>query len=163
MDKATLIQKIQHALNKLYQERPSLIINKLCERSINHQFAKYLEQEDFGRGYFIDCEYNKTHIESGVGSKKVSNINGNYIDIIITKRTGQGENDLVCFETKRWNNYHGRGKDREKLTILSGKKPSSDGSTFSYHYGVFIIFGKTREKTKAEIYQKDTYVESIII
>lgn len=163
MEKAKVIQKIKNALNKLYQENPSLFENELCERCINHQFAKYLEQEGFGERYFVDCEYNKTHLESRAGPKKVSSINGNYIDIVVTKRTGRGEGDLACFETKRWNHYHGRNKDRENLTILSRQKPSSDGSYFNYDLGFYIIFGKTREKTKIEIYQRGLAVEKLSI
>jgi len=161
MKKTTVIQKIKSALDKLYKEEPSLVEDKLCERCIDHRFAKYLEEEDFGNGYFVDCEYNKTHLESGVGPKKVSSINGNYIDIIITKRVGRGENDLVCFETKRWKNYYNRKKDRENLQILSGQKPASDGSYFDYDFGFYIIFGKTRGETKVEVYQRNFEIEKL--
>ena len=90
-------------------------------------------------------------------------LNGNYIDIVITKRAGRGENDLVCFETKRWSKYHDRNKDRENLRILSGQKISADGSYFNYDFGAFVIFGRTRDKTKIEIYQKRMVTQKMSI
>lgn len=163
MKKVILLQKVRNALDRLYRENPSLIENGLCEKCINHQFAKYLEQEGFGEGFFVDCEYNKTHLGRNPRPKKVFSINGNYIDIVVTKRTERGENDLVSFETKRWNNYHHRNKDRENLQILSGQKPAADGSNFDYDFGIFVIYGKTREKTKIEIYQDGHNVEELTI
>jgi len=110
--------KVQNALNMFYKNDSFLIEKKLCERCLVHRVAVYLENERFP-GYFIDCEYNKSHLNKSNELKRVSNPNGNFIDIIITKRDGNYQNDLICFEIKRWDNYHERNKDRNNLRILT--------------------------------------------
>lgn len=138
--------KVKKAMNTFYENDSFLIENKLCERCLVHRLAVYLENERFP-GYFIDCEYNKMHRDQKSMPKIASNLNGNFIDIIITKRDDNHQNDLVCFEIKRWDNYHGRNKDRENLRILTR------GDRFGYSLGFYIIFGKSKEKTKIEIYR----------
>ena len=144
--------KIQNALNKFYKNDSFLIKKKLCERCLVHRVAIYLENERFP-GYFIDCEYNKSHLNKGSELKRVSNPNGNFIDIIITKRDGNYQNDLICFEIKRWDNYHERNKDRENLRILT------KGDRFGYGYGFYIILGKSKEKIKIEVYIKGNKID----
>ena len=143
--------KVQNALNTFYENDSFLIEKKLCERCLVHRLAVYLENERFP-GYFIDCEYNKSHINKSSEAKKVSNPNGNSIDIIITKRDDNYQNDLICFEIKRGDKYRGRDKDRENLKILT------KGDRFGYDYGFYIILGKTKEKTKIEVYNKGTKI-----
>jgi len=150
-----IIIKVKRALNLLYEEDCFIIESGLCERCINHRFAVHLEKQDFGDDYYVDCEYNKSHIEENTSSKKVSSINGNYIDIIITKRDGNYINDLVCFELKKWNAVNRKDKngvkevekDRKNIKILTG------GIKFGYSYGFFIIFGKTLSETIIEFYK----------
>jgi hypothetical protein len=139
--------KIKKAINTFYENDSFLIKNKLCERCLVHRLAVYLENERFP-DYFIDCEYNKMHRDQKSMPKIASNLNGNFIDIIITKRDDNRQNDLVCFEIKRWDNYRGRKKDRENLEILTG------GDLFGYSFGFYIIFGESMKKTKIEIYSK---------
>jgi|AntAceMinimDraft_9_1070365.scaffolds.fasta_scaffold87638_2 hypothetical protein len=139
--------KVQNALNKFYKNDSFLVEKKLCERCLVHRVAVYLENEKFP-DYFIDCEYNKSHLNKSSKPKRVSNLNGNFIDIIITKRDDNHQNNLVCFEIKRWINYHKRDKDIENLEILTR------GNRFGYSFGFYIIFGKNKEKTKIETYIK---------
>ena len=136
--------KVKSALDDLYNETnfDFLIEKGLCERCLNHRFAVSLEKQDFV-GYFIDCEYNR----SSVGLKAVSNNRGNYIDILITKRDHNPINDLACFETKKWNNYQNRKKDRENWQILT------DGINYNHKIGFYIIYGNTRGKVRVEIYR----------
>lgn len=155
MELIKIKQKIKKSLDKLYEKDQFLFDKKLCERCINHRFAIYLEQQNFGEGYFIDCEYNKSHLHENTSVKKVSNPNGNYIDIIITKRDGDYRNDLICFEVKKGNNHRDRKKDRENLKILT------DGVRFGYNYGFYIIFGATRKKTKIETYQNGVNIRRL--
>ncbi len=139
--------KLANALKSFYEENPNLLANKLCERCIAHRIAIHLENQDFD-GYFVDCEYNITHIKESPQPKVVSNLNGNYIDIIISKRDGNVFNDLVCFEVKRAKNYNGRKKDRENLKILTG------GNKFNYTCGFYLIIDKDKLKTKIEFYEQ---------
>ncbi len=146
--------KVKNALNAFYKNDSFLIEKKLCERCLVHRIAVYLENEKFP-DYFIDCEYNKSHLNKSSEPKRVSNPNGNFIDIIITKRDGNYQNDLICFEIKRWDNYHGRNKDRKNLrTLTKGKK-------FGYGCGLYIILGKSKEKTKIEVYIKGNKIDEL--
>ena len=134
-------EKIRRALRTLYQEDRYLFVKGLCERCILHRFAVNLVRQNF-EGYHVDCEYNRAHLGTRSTTKRVSNFNGNYIDIIITKRSNNPIDDLICFEVKKWDNYNGRDKDRQNLEILTG------GTKFDYDYGFYVIFGKTIDKTK---------------
>jgi len=145
--------KVNAALDKLYSNDIFLFEEGLCEMCINHRFAMYL-QELFG-GYFVDCEYNKSHQGETTGIKRVSNPRGNYIDIVIGKRNGIPADDLVCFETKWGHNYNNRKKDRDNLKILTGK----DGR-FDYDYGFYILFGKERKNIKIEAYENGELISS---
>ncbi len=152
-------EKVIRALDALYREDYFIIEKGLCERCINHRFAVHLEKQNFGAGYFVDCEYNKSHLEEFTSPKKVSNINGNYIDIIITKRDGNFQNDLLCFEVKRRENYNDRVKDRDNLKILTGGSGAANGLGFGYDCGFYILFGKSRDKTIIETYSSGSRVE----
>ena len=144
--------KIRNALNTFYKNDSFLLENNLCERCLVHRIAVYLENERFP-GYFIDCEYNKSFFDKKSVPKIASNLNGNYIDIIITKRDDKRIHDLICFEIKRCDNYHKRNKDRENLEILT------KGNLFWYDYGFYIILGKSKEKTKIEVYIKGNKID----
>ena len=146
--------KIQNALNTFYKNDSFLIENNLCEKCLVHRLAIYLENERFP-GYFIDCEYNKSLLNEKSVPKIASNPNGNFIDIIITKRDDNYKHDLICFEIKRWNNYHGRKKDIENLEILT------KGDRFGYGYGFYIVLGKAKEKTKIEVYRRGNKIEEL--
>ena len=147
-----IIGKVKNALNTFYKNDSFLIQKKLCERCLVHRLAVCLENERFP-GYFIDCEYNKSHLNSKNSElKRLSNPNGNFVDIIITKRDSSYQNDLICFEIKRWDNYHGRDKDRDNLIILT------KGDRFGYDCGFYIILGK-KEKTKIEVYIKGNKID----
>lgn len=147
-------EKIRHALRTLYREDRYLFAKGLCERCILHRFAVNLERQNF-KGYHVDCEYNKSHLGKITTTKRVSNINGNYIDIIITKRNDNPQDDLICFEVKKWDNYDSRDKDRQNLKILTG------GVKFDYEYGFYVIFGKAIDKTRIEIYENGEMIESL--
>lgn len=173
MELDNIEQKINNALDILYEKDDYLIRNGLCERCICHKFAIYLEQQSFGEGYFVDCEYNRAYslANGGVRTKKITSKNGNSVDIVITKRNDNVDDDLVCFETKKCNNKKDGvfELDREKLSILVGNKLPVDIKNktktfltddddnrycFNYKYGFFIIFGENREETKVEVYKQ---------
>ena len=144
--------KIKKCLKKVYDEDPSLIEKyDICERSIMHRFALYL-QEEF-QDYWVDCEFNKQSYGGEISPKILSSLKGNYVDIIIHGR--ENKPDFLCFEIKKSNNYYGRDNDREKLKILTSCKPES----FQYKYGFFIIFYKKFEKSKYEIFKKGNLIE----
>lgn len=174
METESIKQKVEKALNNLYAKDLYLFEHDLCERCIQHKFANYLEQENFGDNFFVDCEYNRAYSENngGIRTKKITSDKGNAVDIVVTKRNDNPEDDLACFELKKWNSSDGeRGfeSDRNKIRILIGQAPPSrknesgenkilkdkngDCYCFSYTYGFFIIFGKTREAVKMEFFK----------
>lgn len=163
-------QKVNNALDELYKNDAYLFEHDLSERCIQHKFACYLEQQKFGDGFFIDCEYNRAYSKSnkGIGTKKITSERDNSIDIVITKRNNNHNDDLACFELKKWNNSEGENgfkTDRLKLKILTGKKlprninnneilkdKNGDYYCFDYKFGFFIIFYQKRNDVKIEIF-----------
>ncbi|MDD4332814.1 MAG: hypothetical protein PHT51_01765 [Patescibacteria group bacterium] len=170
MNLKILTKKVNKALDLLYKNDIYLFEHDLCERCISHKFANYLELQNF-ENYYIDCEYNRAYSKrnGGTRTKKITTKDGNYVDIVITKRNDNVDDDLVCFEVKKWNNSEGEigfKIDRLKLKILTGKKlptdiksgdvlKDEDGENycFNYKYGFFIIFGLTRDEVKIEYFK----------
>lgn len=156
----TVIEKVETAIKEVYKRDIFLVQKELCERCINHRFALYLDRQNFGQGYYVDCEYNKAHLVTPDGivtsPKLVSSINGNYIDIIITKRDGRQQSDLLCFEIKKASNRSqvAERKDRKNLEILTRK----DG--FGYKAGFYIIFDKNH--AKYDLYQNGSLARGAI-
>jgi hypothetical protein len=148
MELSEINEKVHKAIALFYQEDSFLIENGLCERCLIHRLAISLEKQRF-EGYFVDCEYNKSHLNKKTIRKEVSNPKGNYIDIVLTKRDADYKDDLTCFEVKKSTNYQGRKKDRDKLKILTnGKK-----------FGFYIILSNKKEKTKIELYQRGNFIQ----
>ena len=116
-------QKVNNALDKLYKMDVYLFEHDLHERCLQHKFANYLEQENFGDGYFIDCEYNRAYSKAngGIRTKKVTSENGNSIDIVITKRNDDPDDDLACFELKKWNSSKGEEGFKSFFSVLDNK------------------------------------------
>lgn len=169
MDLIIIQQKIDTALDELYKNDIYLFEHDLCERCVNHKFASYLEMQKF-EDYYIDCEYNRAYSKQngGIRTKKITTKDGNYVDIVVTKRNNNADDDLVCFEVKKWNSNDGEkgfDLDRLKLKILTGKKlpidiksgdiledENGENYCFNYKYGFFIIFGPTRDEVKIELF-----------
>lgn len=169
MEFENIKQKINNALDDLYENELYLFNNDLGERCICHKFANYLEKQNFGEDYFIDCEYNRAYSSAngGIKTKKVTTKNGNSIDMVITKRNDNSDDDLACFETKKWNNTTDFDLDRRKLNILTNNSQPTDMKSgeilrdgngnfycFNYKYGFFIIFGQARGEVKIESYKR---------
>lgn len=172
-DISFLRNSINTALDELYLNNQYLFDNGLCERCIAHKFAIYLERKEVFNNYFVDCEYNRAYSSrnGGIGTKKVTSKDGNSIDIVITKRNDNPEDDYVCFEVKKWNNTRGvKGfnEDREKLEVLTGQKDANNAETgellldnygepycFNYKFGFFIVFGPIREEVLVEEFIRD--------
>ncbi|MBU2612433.1 MAG: hypothetical protein KKB62_01800 [Nanoarchaeota archaeon] len=147
-------KKIGAALKKVYEEKPSLIEKyDICERSLMHRFAFYLQQEF--KDYWVDCEFNKQVYEGKVSSKIINN-RKRFVDIIVTKR-GTGFGDFLCFELKK-NGAKRKDieEDRKKLKELTSCLPRS----FQYEYGFLIFFNKHFENIKFEIYEKGELIEN---
>lgn len=155
MMRKELIEIVKGSVRVLYTKDAYLFTNNLCERCLVHRFAVYLEQNL--SSYNVDCEFNKRIEGERTSNKYLSNINGNYVDIIVHKRSNRGGDNLICIEIKKSGNYSGRSKDRRNLEILT----SDDG--YQYQLGLYVILGKTRKKTKIEIYERGNRIENVYL
>lgn len=146
--------KINESIHKLYEEDAILFSrnNKkgLCERCIVFRFAYYLQHEF--QDYYVDCDFNSYNRgTSELVGKPIMNQDGisstkRFIDIIVHRRTFDHQNNYICFEIKKWNNYSREGteKDRNNLQILT--------TEYGYEYGFYLILGRTETQTKYDIW-----------
>lgn len=142
------ISVVKDAIRQFYEYDIDLIKKGLCERCLVHRIAVYLEKNPSLTGYHIDCEFNKEFLDDVVSDKVVSNVNGNYIDIIVHKRSNNEGENLFCFEVKRADSREDKEKDRENLRILTNE------NEFAYTMGFYIILGSTYNSTVLEMYEE---------
>lgn len=155
MSESELISIIKNALKRLYREDEGLIKKDLCERCLVHRLAFYL-QVSFPT-YFVDCEFNKSFYKDRVDNKVLSNIHGNYVDIIVHRRSNNYGENLLCFEVKKEKNKRGREKDRENLIILTAP------DRFVYLLGFYVLLGKTYQDTKIELYNNGNFIREVSV
>ena len=154
---------IKKSLDELYNNDIDLFANNLCERCLVFRFAHYL-QNDFGREYFVDCDYNSScyydeqlkrwvrRNGKPIPNQKNGKIKKRFIDVIIHKR-GFDNSDLICFEIKKWNNCTRKGikKDENNLKVLT--------TYYGYSFGFHIILGKVKNKIKVKVFKGDKIVD----
>lgn len=157
---------ISKCLNQLYKKDSKLFKrNKghgISERGLVFRFAHYLQQEMDKEypGYFVDCDYNssiyfdKKGIKIEESGKKILDPNVScaekkrFIDIIVHKRTANGNENFFCFEIKKWNNL---GKEAKKKDINNLKQLTA---TYNYKYGFYLIFGTSRDNVKCTVFEE---------
>lgn len=154
---------VRGCLSELY-DRDTYVLERnkgkgICERSIVFRFAHYLQNRI--QDYFVDCDFNssfETHFDKERGvwgrereGKPIENEDGTmtkrFVDIIVHKRDWEGENDLICFEIKKWNNTKAEDikKDRNNLRVLT--------SRYGYVCGFHITIHRVRERAKWTVFQ----------
>jgi len=153
---------VKECLSQLYTEDRFILDRNngkgVCERSIVFRFAHYLQNEI--PDYFVDCDFNSSfeyYVDSRgnpAGSerhgKPIQNKDGSvtnrFVDIIVHKRDYRIQNDLICFEIKKWNNTNREeiNKDKNNLRVLT--------SQYGYIYGFHISIHKVKTKTKWTIF-----------
>lgn len=175
--KEEFIKIIDDILNVLYSQELNLFMNNnwtwLAERCLVFRFAYYLQKFFKNKGYFVDCDYNSSleliqnksgeYLRKNKEGKPIRCVDENwnlvsvkrFIDIIVHKRVAR-ETDLICFEIKKWNNKtkNGMDKDVNNLKILT--------SEYWYKYGFHLIFWRTRNKCKINVYANGYLVPNII-
>jgi len=135
------------------------------ERAIVFRFSHYLQLRT--RPYFVDCDYNsslefwtdshgRVHGEERHG-KVIVDSDGRprkrFVDIIVHQRDYQSDNDLICFEFKKWNNAKRDEikKDRNNLRVLT--------SQYGYFYGFHVVIHRQKSKSKWTIFQNGVPIE----
>lgn len=150
MDLNIIKKKIKKCLRQVYDEFPSLVEKyNICERSIMHRFAFYLQKEF--KNFWVDCEFNKQFYK-GIVSDKIIIGKRRFIDIVIHKR---GHGDFLCFELKKEGSNNKIEEDREKLKVLTSCEPES----FQYRYGFFIVLNEKFDYSTYELYKKGELIE----
>jgi hypothetical protein len=126
----------------------------ICERCLVFRFAHYL-QNKIGKEFYVDCDFNssfnrRTHRD--IPQKTIDDSDGTsrrrYVDIIVHERDWSSENDLICFEIKKWNNKdeESHNKDINNLKQMT--------SRYRYRYGFHLILGATKEETRWSVFEK---------
>jgi hypothetical protein len=146
---------VKECLSQVYAEEGGIFERNdgdgVCERSIVFRFAHYLQNKLFP-DYFVDCDFNSS-FERGreIRGKRIENVDGpakeRFVDIIVHKRDSHPQNDLICFEIKKWNNTNREAinKDKNNLRVLT--------SQYGYIYGFHISIHKVKTKTKWIIFE----------
>lgn len=156
---------VRDCLEELYNKDENILRrndgNGICERSIVFRFAHYLQQKFEGR-YFVDCDFNSS-FEGRFGpdgrwsfrdvhGKPIGDPDGKvtnrFVDIIVHKRDRDLENDLICFEVKKWNNRNSRdfAKDENNLRYLT--------SRYGYAYGFHVTIHRIKSKSTWTIFHE---------
>jgi hypothetical protein len=165
--------RTKQVLNDLYNIDEFLFkVNEgrgASERCIVFRLAMYLQQNF--PSYYVDCDFNSSfsyyldengkYIGRENSGKPIKNPDGSstarFVDIIIHKRNFTGHNgslpnnDFICFEIKKNDNYDGRNKDLNNLKELT--------SNYGYLYGFHLILGKHKDKCKWTIFQNGEIIE----
>jgi hypothetical protein len=157
MEFEEVINKVNSALDELYDKQNDLFENNVNEVTINIHLVQYLSK--FFSEYNVDAEYNRERvIASGIiRPKRMLNGDGTKNlfkpDIIIHKRNSTGPSNLVAIESKKqWNkDREQRQKDLQVLCNmtrgpLETYEIDEKEEYFGYPYGLFIDYGKTRNK-----------------
>ena len=156
-----VIKNIKDTIQKFYSLDKDLIDKNLCERCLVHRFAFYLQLKF--ENMYVDCEFNKSFYGNEVHSKILSNLNGNYVDILIHKRDNVFGHNFICFEVKKKKNKKDREKDRENLEKLTKIDWYQDTNikSFNYLYGFYFIIGKTIYESELFLYKDGNLIKSI--
>ena len=157
------------------RNRQKGVYKGVCERCLVFRFAHYMQNSiqdyhvdcDFNssfeeyhdsKGNIIRKEQSGKLIENenGIGEphdrpgKPIENEDGTktgrFIDIIVHKRDSNPQNNFICFEIKKWNNYNKKQIEKDKNNLR--RLTSSRG----YLLGFYLSLHRNKEKTKWTIY-----------
>ncbi|MFY9299892.1 MAG: hypothetical protein WAO91_01710 [Candidatus Nitrosotenuis sp.] len=160
---------VKYCLNQLYSTDAELFRRNngegISERSIGFRFAHYL-QNKIKDDFFVDCDFNSSDRgNNDTAGKPIPDPEGGetgrFIDIIVHKRELGKENNLVCFEIKKWkerwdDRYRDAiEKDRNNLHELTLKE-----GRYGYRYGFHILIRKDGAQSKWTIYENGDPIPS---
>ncbi|MCG8483105.1 MAG: hypothetical protein MJA31_07335 [Clostridia bacterium] len=165
-------RRLDIAINTLRVNDNYLLKYDVCERSIAHRLAIYLENT-FGHSYDVDCEYNK-NIEHNSGLKKIEMIHSKWRELfpnngisrqqyeedimiekivhpdIVIHRRGRNDHNLLVVEIKKSSSCI--SEEFDDIKLKSYTNPNYDEG-LQYKYGVFIKFFVNQDRfVQPEIY-----------
>ena len=162
MNKETIQEKIDRAIESLVADDLFLLDANVNERSITHQLAVYLADEFVGYDYDIDCEYNRMFKDGQQAQKKsipieemekvsIGDISAKtvYPDIIVHYREDDKHN-LLIIEAKK------SGCDpSEDYKKLNGFMEEKNDNGLGYDFSAFVIFDtENPDNSSAKVKQK---------
>lgn len=156
MNQDKKIELVKLAIQKLYTIDKELIERDLCERCLVSRLAFHLANTEEFKNYFVDCEFNKAFNAHENTLKRLSSQKGNYVDIIIHKRSNPLGNNLLCFEIKKSSNKNTQmiEKDKENLRKLTT-------NPYFYTLGFQINLGRSHEETKIQVYAQGQIIAEV--
>lgn len=174
MEDREIKTKVQSCIQKLKENELEIILNDICERTIAHKLAEYLQQ--VFTEYNVDCEYNRNAEKGSCKPKYIDIIKHGYDeafqkakdndeelkaflyqvtsfpDIIIHKRLTNDFN-LLIIEVKKSNNNSNWEIDEKKIEAFTREK---DTEGYGYQLGLHLIIniGKMWKDPKITWYKK---------
>lgn len=125
---------IRECLRQVANEQPPLDITSIRENVVAFRLGVAFEARNEFREYNIDCEYNRDVAANDLKRR----LSGGTIrpDLIVHKRTGNNEDNLLALEVK-WNNSQPDAiqDDRNKLADIKQK--------YGYPFCVLLILPRS--------------------
>jgi hypothetical protein len=156
MQRDEVENRVNRALDALYDKDYRILEINTKEETIAHRLAVYLDNEF--RDWDVDCEYNRRGDETKRLFQGKRNSVGEPIeeivlpDILVHARDTDG-NNLLVIEVKKSTNPDNGDEDRKKLRAFVTE------SKYEYQYGLFIRIdaGKNceRDRTLLEWFTRD--------
>ena len=158
MNEITIKEKIRIAIDALFSNDAWLLENDLCERSITHKLAEYMQP--LFLKYNVDCEYNgdamredgrkRIHMlkielkKMGLIQKKDETTDSELTDrlvfpdiIVHVRGKGGHAHNLCIIEVKKSTNNNSSEYDKIKLQAYTTEQHGND---LKYKIGLFIEF-----------------------
>jgi len=169
MEDIEIIKNVSECIDELVVNEKSIILNDICERTIAHKLAEYLQKRF--PNYNVDCEYNRNSEEGNARPKYVDIIKEGYDkafkrakmnesdlkifvnqvtsfpDIIIHQRL-TNERNLLIVELKKSNNNSDWEIDKKKLEAFTREK---DTEGYGYQLGLHLIIFIDKEWKNPEL------------
>lgn len=126
---------VERCVGILQQNEGEIIQNDICERTIAHKLAEYLQQ-NFQPPISVDVEYNR-NIELGGREPKYYQ-DGKYgmPDIIVHRRL-HNDNNLLIIEIKKQNNRNKKERKND-LAKLEEFTTSARAKGYNFQLGLFL-------------------------
>ncbi len=141
-----VIEKVQSALDRLFERDGDLLRHDVNERTITHKLAQYLENEF--PGWDVDCEYNRNHNQTKrlmmiAHPPAADNTDGVSVfpDIIVHHR--MSDKNFLVIEVKKSTNREQPDFDLAKLQAFIEE--------LGYENALFLLLQTGKQELKAEL------------
>ncbi len=130
MNEQQITDILRSCLRQVANEQPPLDIASIRENVVAFRIGVFLEARDEFREYIIDSEYNRDVAANDL--KRRSTGGAIRPDLVVHKRTGNNEDNLLALEVK-WSNSQPEAiqDDRHKLADIKQK--------YEYPFCVLLI------------------------